>query len=27
MIATAQVVMNCVADVVYSALDPRVGRG
>jgi peptide/nickel transport system permease protein len=26
MIATAQVVMNCVADVVYSALDPRVGR-
>jgi peptide/nickel transport system permease protein len=26
MIATAQVVMNCVADVVYSALDPRVAR-
>jgi peptide/nickel transport system permease protein len=26
MIAAAQVVMNCVADVVYSALDPRVGR-
>ena len=26
MIATAQVIMNCVADVVYSALDPRVGR-
>ncbi len=26
MIATAQVIMNCVADVLYSALDPRVGR-
>lgn len=26
MIAGAQVVMNCVADVVYSSLDPRVGR-
>ncbi|WP_428487430.1 ABC transporter permease [Rhodopila sp.] len=26
MIAAAQVVMNCVADVVYSALDPRVGQ-
>jgi peptide/nickel transport system permease protein len=25
MIATAQVVMNCVADVVYATLDPRVG--
>jgi peptide/nickel transport system permease protein len=26
MIAAAQIIMNCVADVVYSALDPRVGR-
>jgi peptide/nickel transport system permease protein len=26
MIATAQVVMNCVADLVYAMLDPRVGR-
>ncbi len=26
MIAAAQIVMNCVADVVYSTLDPRVGR-
>ena len=26
MIATAQVVMNCVADLVYATLDPRVGR-
>ena len=26
MIATAQVVMNFVADLVYSALDPRVGQ-
>ena len=25
MIATAQVVMNCVADVLYATLDPRVG--
>lgn len=26
MIATAQVVMNCVADLLYAWLDPRVGR-
>jgi peptide/nickel transport system permease protein len=26
MIAAAQIVMNCVADVVYATLDPRVGR-
>jgi peptide/nickel transport system permease protein len=26
MIAAAQIIMNCVADVVYSTLDPRVGR-
>ena len=26
MIAAAQVVMNCVADVLYTTLDPRVGR-
>ena len=26
MIAAAQVIMNCVADLVYSALDPRVGQ-
>jgi peptide/nickel transport system permease protein len=26
MIATAQVVMNCVADLVYATLDPRVGQ-
>jgi peptide/nickel transport system permease protein len=26
MIATAQVVMNCVADLAYATLDPRVGR-
>jgi peptide/nickel transport system permease protein len=26
MIATAQVVMNCVADLLYATLDPRVGR-
>lgn len=25
-IATAQVIMNCVADVLYATLDPRVGR-
>lgn len=26
MIAAAQIIMNCVADVVYATLDPRVGR-